>query len=250
MKWTTHITVTRQVLEQLAHRHRLPLEFVESVVEASTEPDRLPDLKYVVDRRGRVLRPRPVFVKHHDLADIESLVDYYVRLAVWAFVRGRYRLAGRALGRAIHYVQDAVLVQVPHSLEHSYVEELVDNAVRTRIALEEQPISLIIRLLYERTYEVITKFLELAARSRHAAALIREAKRHFVLDVLAALITVLFISGVVAALYVMLAGVVLGTILVLGLVVYSYARYTKIRDLETRYGLKRPPPPPLYKTAI
>jgi hypothetical protein len=250
VKWNTHITVTRQVLEQVAQIYALPEEFVRAAVEACIEPDKVPDEKYDISLRGGGLSIRLRPVRHHSLSDTEELVDYYIRLSVYAFLRGRYSVAGRALGRAIHYVQDAVLVQVPHSLEHDYVEELVDTVIRSGVVVEDQPISTIVGLLYTRTQEVVTRFLDLVSRSRHVAATVREAKRSFLLDMIAALLTTLFLSALVAVLYVKIAGVVLGALLLLGLAGYGYIRYSRILDLETRHGLKRPRPPLLYKTVM
>ncbi|OPY34081.1 MAG: hypothetical protein A4E32_00350 [Methanomassiliicoccales archaeon PtaU1.Bin124] len=92
MKWRTHAAITRTVGDSLG----MEPELIEVMVEASIEPDRCP-----VGKRNNGRFSRSI---HHGT---ESKI---VKILVWkarmAFLEGDVHSGSRALGLALHYVQD------------------------------------------------------------------------------------------------------------------------------------------------
>jgi len=109
-------------------------EFMRGVFIGVVEPDEVPDkvtkLTVSVSRRGYTkVRTRKSYVRHHT-ADT-ALIEYYYNLALYYARRGRNRLAGVALGRAIHYAQDSAVRTKKYLIfnVHDDVEKVMDSVL-------------------------------------------------------------------------------------------------------------------------
>jgi len=110
--WRVH----RALVLLAAREVGLPRGLIEGLLDGSVEPDEIPDkmiierVRYRIRRRTVVPTVRTYFkrVRHHGGAPWE-LVEYYYNLACFYRARGDLYSAGRVLGRAAHYVQDAVV---------------------------------------------------------------------------------------------------------------------------------------------
>jgi hypothetical protein len=94
MKWKSHAAITRSVGDALA----LSPGLVEVMVEASLEPDRCP-----IGRRDKVSGHFTRSRHHHSDAHIIRVLIWKARMA---FIGGDLHGGSRALGLALHYVQD------------------------------------------------------------------------------------------------------------------------------------------------
>ena len=98
--WRVH-----RVLALLAAREvGLPQGLIEGLLRGVVEPDVTPD-KVLVAGRRRLYAKR---ARHHGVSN-DALVEYYYNLACFYRARGDLYSAGRALGRAAHYLQDAAV---------------------------------------------------------------------------------------------------------------------------------------------
>ena len=93
MQWKTHAAITRSVADSLD----LVPDLIEVMVEASTEPDRCP----LGTRRheGRWMRSQ----HHRPSGRVVKVLAWKARMA---FLEGDANGGSRALGLALHYVQD------------------------------------------------------------------------------------------------------------------------------------------------
>ena len=104
----------------------LPGDVVRGLLEGVVEPDVVGDGE--VRCRGR--RCRAVRIRHHAGVP-RSLVEYYFNLACFYRARGELHAAGRALGRALHYIHDGA-VKTKRWLVvdvHDKVEEEIEGLV-------------------------------------------------------------------------------------------------------------------------
>lgn len=94
MNWRTHAAITRSVSRAIG----LAPEIEDVMVNASMEPDRVPIKR---KERGQRMAAR---VRHHGNS------GRIIRVLIWksrlAFIRGDHNGGARALGLAMHYVQD------------------------------------------------------------------------------------------------------------------------------------------------
>jgi hypothetical protein len=101
----------------------LPKEVVKGLLEGVVEPDVAADRKIACRR----MFCRIVRVKHH--AGVPwGLVEYYYNLACFYRARGDHYSAGRALGRALHYIHDGVVVATRNI--HDKIEREMDELVK------------------------------------------------------------------------------------------------------------------------
>jgi hypothetical protein len=81
----------------------LPRDAARGLLAGVVEPDAVPDLEV----RCRGGRCRAVYMRHHAGVP-RGLVKYYFNLACFYRARGNLHAAGRALGRALHYIHDVI----------------------------------------------------------------------------------------------------------------------------------------------
>jgi hypothetical protein len=82
----------------------LPRDAARGLLVGVVEPDAVPDLEV----RCRGGRCRAVYMRHHAGVP-RGLVEYYFNLACFYRARGDLHAAGRALGRALHYIHDGAV---------------------------------------------------------------------------------------------------------------------------------------------
>jgi len=96
--------VHRALVLLAAREVGLPRELLGGLLRGVVEPDEVPDKVLVSGRRRSYFRR----VSHHGQLHW-ALVEYYYNLACFYRARGDLYSAGRALGRAVHYLQDAAV---------------------------------------------------------------------------------------------------------------------------------------------
>jgi len=144
----------------------LPEEFVRGLLRGAVEPDELPDYRRITITRRRRRRVYTYTIEkrvpHHDIPGTSvddvarsDLVRYYRCLAAFLFRRGQYYESGRALGRALHYIQDSVL---PGDVHHEEIEHLIDRYLRSREVRSPDVVKMV-ELALERTIELLQDFV-------------------------------------------------------------------------------------------
>ncbi len=129
-----HVAIALRVLSALAFfGKRLPSIFVNSFIQGVSEPDNVHDLRAKPIRckkGGYSVKYAPV--KHHSVLEVRPLIDYYLDLALYLYSNGKLFDAGRALGRAVHYAQDAVLKRTKMLIldVHESLERKVNHLAR------------------------------------------------------------------------------------------------------------------------
>jgi len=98
--WRVH----RALVLLAAREVGLPRELLGGLLRGVVEPDEAPDKVLTRGKRRSYFRR----VSHHGGVPWE-LVEYYYNLACFYRARGDLYSAGRALGRAAHYLQDAAV---------------------------------------------------------------------------------------------------------------------------------------------
>ncbi|ABO07634.1 hypothetical protein [Pyrobaculum calidifontis] len=98
--WRVH----RALVLLAAREVGLPEGLLGGLLRGVVEPDEVPDKVLVSGRRRSYFRR----VGHHGQLH-RALVEYYYNLACFYRARGDLYSAGRALGRAAHYLQDAAV---------------------------------------------------------------------------------------------------------------------------------------------
>jgi len=100
----------------------LPKEVVKGLLEGVVEPDVVADRKVICGHK----RCRIVNVHHH--AGVPwNLVKYYFNLACFYRARGNLYAAGRALGRALHYIHDGIVTRDNHDEIEREMDKLVEK---------------------------------------------------------------------------------------------------------------------------
>ena len=170
MKWSSHRTLT---LRALAQARKLgitfPEELIQGLLKGVVEPDEKPDFRYVTVVRYRRRRAYTYTIEkrvpHHDVIGTVSddvmrndLIRYYVCLASYLYRQGQYYDSGRALGRAIHYIQDSV---IPHTEEHEKVENDIEKCLKQKICSKD--IVRIIEEAYNKTFKILKSFYEIVS---------------------------------------------------------------------------------------
>jgi len=110
--WRVHRALVLLAVREV----ELPLGLIEGLLDGAIEPDEISDkmiierVRYRIKRRTVVPIVRIYFkrVRHHGGVPWE-FVEYYYNLACFYRARGDLYNAGRALGRAAHYLQDTVV---------------------------------------------------------------------------------------------------------------------------------------------
>jgi len=143
-------------------------DLVRGLLDGVVDPDRNPDLKLIVRSRRRRSYVRRVPVRQHGGVN-KALVHYYYCLALYHYRNGNDYMAGRALGRAIHYVQDGVLqrkkwmglVDVHDELESEIeimVKEGFDFSTCSQVIKESNKPGEVLCSAYVGTVELLSKF--------------------------------------------------------------------------------------------
>ncbi len=158
-------------MRALAQARRLGITFAEELVQGLLrgiiEPDEKPDFRYITVTRYRRRRVYTCTIErripHHDIVgtaidDVTrgDFIRYYVYLASYLYRRGQYYDSGRALGRAIHYVQDST---IPYTENHEELENDIERCLKSKIC-NETAIK-IVNEAYEKTLEIIKLFYEI-----------------------------------------------------------------------------------------
>jgi len=151
-----------------------PQGLIEGLFDGVVEPDEIPD-KAVIERvryrikRGTVVPKVRIYFKrvsHHGKIPWE-LVEYYYNLACFYRARGDLYSAGRALGRAAHYLQDAV-VKAKGQL-HDKVEAEMERLVNSLPHICLRPEGVATTLLceaYDDTVQLFKRFVSEPAVDR------------------------------------------------------------------------------------
>jgi len=162
------------------------------------EPDAIPDYVYVTVRRRRRSYTKAVPARQHGGID-RNLVRYYTYLALYLYRRGDLYRAGRALGRAIHYVQDGVLrrtkwlvLDVHEKLEEevdrlseSSLNELIGTCTRSELRIEasNKPREILCYAI-KGTYDTLKWFVEELKRDIDKASVMKRVQRDKLLKTL------------------------------------------------------------------
>jgi len=133
MRWNTHRRILSSVLRSVDYE--FPAAFVRGLLKGIIEPDSIPDYVYIAVRRRRRRYTKAVPARQHGGVD-PALVKYYTHLALYHYRRGELYDAGRALGRAIHYLQDGVLKRTKWLILdiHERLEEEVDQLSQSSLS--------------------------------------------------------------------------------------------------------------------
>jgi len=114
--WRVHRALALQTSAGLSK------DVVKGLLKGVVEPDVVADRKVACRRK----RCRIVNVRHH--AGVQwGLVEYYFNLACYYRARGDLRTAGRALGRAMHYIHDGAVARDNHDKIEREMDELVEK---------------------------------------------------------------------------------------------------------------------------
>jgi len=241
VKWESHRALTLQTLR--AVKVQFPREFLEGLLEGCVEPDREPD-RYVSKRVSHHDNP------HTDLDDRarRDLVEYYLRLAEYYFARNKLYDAGRALGRALHYVQDGVM---PCDRDHEKLEEEVHKVIVT--GKGSRKARKIVDAALRESISLLTRFtndIRKSVNCERVKQLLNTLRTIQQLSLLLLIFTAPAVGylagGLEHALAVFAGGLLLYT-LVLGITELIRGH---LRQKAILCGLEKPKPPPKYRTAM
>ncbi len=175
MKWRDHIIILKNVLNYL--NIKLDEKFIKNLFEGVIEPD----IKHDIYLKNRKL------VRQHDARNRE-LVNYYLKLSIYLYIRGRGEEAGKALGRAIHYAQDLLLkrrkyliIDIHDKLEeeiHKICLSIDNNTIRRciegrEITRSNDPYKIVCSSIRV-TYIILKKFIEYAVHGRWKYSVARD----------------------------------------------------------------------------
>ncbi len=127
-----HILLTRYVLSYI--NYNFPKEFLDGLEAGIKETDIVND--YVV--RGGRKRSYRYRVRHHSKnhsGPNVGVIDYYYCLALYYWRNKCLYDSGRALGRALHYLQDGAMdiKESTHRYMELLVEKYIDNLYRGEV---------------------------------------------------------------------------------------------------------------------
>lgn len=122
--WQIHKELASKAVSYVGSLQR---ELLDGILEGVVDPDVVAD--YCVQRytmpSGEV--KEQLVRKRHHVMNVD-LIRYYYRLALYFYRRGDIREAGRALGRAMHYLHDGLLETRWSSYDfHDVAEEDLDR---------------------------------------------------------------------------------------------------------------------------
>ncbi len=237
---------------------RFPTEFIEGLLQGCIEPDRAPDYKLVYRRkRGRVVRRR-VPVQHHDVLgtqedniDRKILIEYYIKLAAYYYVNSAYSKAGRALGRALHYVQDGVIPSLggDYKFLHDDLERLVEKYLENKLNIDVVSAQRLASKALSESIETLSRFINEINMLMKRREKIRHRSRMLkFMNVAGTVLSIvnMFLLPVMVSFYgatSSLASFIITEPLFVSLAVFA-------RTLLKRAGLAKPSPPYGYYVAM
>ncbi|WP_333639305.1 hypothetical protein [Pyrobaculum aerophilum] len=207
--WATH-----RRLVALAWPQGLPKgDLYRGVIKGVVEPDVVSDMLYVKKCGGRKCRWALAPPKHHELQI--SLVEYYYNLAQYYRARGDLYNAGRALGRALHYIQDGavktkkwLILNVHDSLEKE-IEGLLNKMPEicrgVRAERSNNPIKALCHA-YQQTAALLIRFRDEVVPPDDAVEFYKRGRRKKLALIAAGLVAA--VIGLSTYAWLLLAGVV------------------------------------------
>ena len=180
-----------------------------------------------------------------------TMIDYYVRLALYYYKNRKYYLAGRALGRALHYVQDAVLPSLGKKFSsiHEDLENMIEEYVEGRRTDVPQSVHEIISRAVRDSAQLIERFQDMLRSSARAGDLTRALMKLRIAKSVAAGLLVL-LNVMIYLAFGLGPAISAGFILVpLACGVLCYMPGDLKRRLEEA-GLRKPEPPSGYEPAL
>ncbi len=256
MRWSCHREITLRAIERI--RVKFPESFINGLLKGCVEPDKEPDYRVIMYRRKRRAVTKRIPVAHHDVPktrvdniDRSILVDYYVRLAVYYYVNSIYDKAGRALGRALHYVQDSVLPSLgsKYKFIHDDIEKLIEEYVEGKTRVQAESARRLAERALEESVKILTRFInEVNSAISYKENIKHKIKTLKIINVLGttlSVVNILLAIGIAAA-YSTISGLAEFLItepLFIGLALWS-------RGHLNRAGLVKPSPPAGYEVAL
>lgn len=257
MKWSSHKLLTSKLLSII--NYDFDTVFINGLFEGVIEPDKLPDYKVRVYTSKRV-RTRIIPATQHDGIN-KLLVKYYSHLALYFYRHDDLFNAGRALGRAIHYVQDGVIKRTKWLFldVHDKIEEEIDVLVRTKLSemldecikIKKIKVSSNSRealcSAIKCTYDLLRWFVDELEKSINKNDLLRKIRRirmmRYIIgsSMIGALLLILSISPVTAMLWSIITVITLS-------IVMSYRPKTYWEAFKA--GILRLKPPSTYRTVM
>ena len=123
MKWRSHIALTFSIISRHFKYFFNDEEFIRGLKEGLIEVDEKSDLIAYANRGAIYWYKTP----HHSPAS-KKFAKYYAYLSLYFLRNGAQFMAGKMLGRALHYVQD-MSISPKAILQHTLIEDIVDALI-------------------------------------------------------------------------------------------------------------------------
>jgi len=204
VKWSSHKLITLKILSMI--NYSFDKNFLKGLFQGVVEPDKLLDFI-----KGERLVP----VKQHDGINY-TLVKYYLHLALYFYRKGDTYSSGRALGRALHYVQDGVIKRrrwlrdVHEDIENSIdflvrneLQNIINNCIKVKVKVSSNPREALCSAVAE-SYNVLSWFIHELENPLDARKLLRRLKtikflKYTVSTFLACLLLAIYATYLVSA---------------------------------------------------